>query len=104
MTAVSTTRSTPVSTTSSTTVASLWAAAWTLLCASFPDAEARLAQLPHAGKVARLEASAARRAARVVRGELALSAFASRLREWETTAAAALAKLNPREEAHAGNR
>jgi hypothetical protein len=78
--------------TSETTIAALWAAAWTLLCASFPDAEGRLAQLPHAGKVARLEASAARRGARVIRGEIALSEFASRLREWSTSAADALTK------------
>jgi hypothetical protein len=77
---------------SETTIAALWAAAWTLLCASFPDAEGRLTQLPHAGKVARLEASAARRGARVMRGELALSEFASRLREWSTAAADALTK------------
>lgn len=73
-------------------VAGLWAAAWTLLCASFPDAESRLAQLPHAGKVAKLEASAARRGSRVVRGELALPEFVARLREWENAAADALTK------------
>lgn len=75
-----------------TAVSSLWSAAWTLLCASFPDAESRLARLPHAGKVARLEASAARRGARVVRGELPLSDFVARLREWENAAADALAR------------
>ena len=85
-------RATAASKASETTIAALWAAAWTLLCASFPDAEGRLAQLPHAGKVARLEASAARRGARVIRGEIALSEFASRLREWSTSAADALTK------------
>lgn len=75
-----------------TAVSGLWASAWTMLCASFPDAESRLAALPRAGKVARLEASAARRGARVVRGELALSEFATRLREWLDAAADALTK------------
>jgi hypothetical protein len=63
-----------------------------LLCASFPDAESRLAKLPHAGKVAKLEQSAARRGARVVRGEIAISDFVARLREWENAAADALTK------------
>lgn len=74
-----------------TAVASLWAEAWVSICASFPDAETRLAQLPHAGKVARLEASAARRGARVVRGDLALAEFVASLREWKNAAADALA-------------
>jgi len=72
-------------------VRELYAGAWFWLACCFPDAEARLASLPKAGKVARLEASAARRAARVVKGELALPAFALRLREWEEAAAETLA-------------
>jgi len=73
-------------------VKTLWSGAWFWLACCHPDAEARLASLPKAGKVARLEASAARRAARVVKGELDLPTFAARLREWETAAAVALAK------------
>jgi len=72
-------------------VRELYAAAWLWLACCHQDAEARLAALPKAGKVARLEASAARRGARVIRGELGLAAFAARLREWETAAADALA-------------
>ncbi len=71
-------------------VRELYAGAWFWLACCYPGAGARLAALPKSGKVAKLEASAARRAARVVRGELALAAFASRLREWETAAATAL--------------
>jgi len=72
-------------------VKTLWSGAWFSLACCHPDAEARLASMPKAGKVARLEASAARRAARVVKGELALTAFALRLREWEEAAAETLA-------------
>lgn len=81
-------------------VRELYAGAWFWLACCYPDAEARLAALPKSGKVAKLEASAARRAARAVRGEGTLAGFASRLREWETTAAATLAKLDQRKEPH----
>ena len=77
-------------------VRGLWSGAWLWLAACHPDAEARLAALPKSGKVARLEASAGRRAARTVRGELPLSAFALRLREWTNAAADALAALDER--------
>ena len=79
-------------------VAELWRAVWTLLTSEWPDAEGRLAHLPHAGKVARLEASAARRGARVLRGELALPEFVARLREFSQAAHDALAR---QERAHA---
>jgi hypothetical protein len=63
-----------------------------MLTAEFPDAEERLAALPRHGKVARLEASAARRGGRAVRGEGPLAAFVARLREWQTAAADQLTK------------
>jgi len=76
-----------------TEVAALWSAAWSRLVSTYPDLEARLAELPRAGVVARLESSAGRQAGRAVRGgETELAEFRSRLAKWEAAVVNALAE------------
>jgi len=76
-------------------VAGAWAATWSRLAAAHGDLEGRLASLPRAGVVARLEASAGRQAGRAVRGgEAELEEFKARLARWEAAVANALAELD----------
>jgi hypothetical protein len=70
-------------------VAELWAAAWERILGEHPDIEACLASLPPA--VQRLEASAARWAARVVRGEADAIELEAKLQEFSDAVIAALA-------------
>lgn len=73
-------------------VRALWAASWRRLEALHSGLEARLPDLPRAGKVARLESAAARQAGRAIRGGAPeLSEFKKRLAAWEAALAAALA-------------
>jgi hypothetical protein len=74
-----------------TTVHTMWAASWARILAEYPDAEARLAQLPRHGAVAQLEASAARWAARVARGEADAIELEAKLADWVDGVLGALA-------------
>jgi hypothetical protein len=92
-TVVSTMGSTPTSTTVST--ADLWATSWTQLRAAYPKVETRLVQLEHERPtrfraLQRLEASAARASARVVRGQVAPSVLLRKLLLWQMAVLAEL--------------
>jgi hypothetical protein len=70
-------------------IAALWGETWRRLRAEYPDVEESTASLPPA--VHRLEASAARWAGRVVRGEADLVEFEAKLSDWEDAVIASLA-------------
>jgi hypothetical protein len=82
-----------------TDVQGLWSSAWSVLQAERPDLEGDLAALERAlparhRSLARLEASAAREAARVLRGQGSQDELAKRLQVWVDGVLEALAELD----------
>jgi hypothetical protein len=73
-------------------VKAAWSAAWDRLRAECPDVEDRLASLPAA--VHRLEASAGRWGARVLRGEADLLECEAKIADWADAVLGALAGLD----------
>ena len=80
-----------------TAVSALWRASWAALQAVYPDLSARLVQLEHGRPtrhraLARLEASAARRGARCLRGTASPAELLMKLLTWEAAVVAELEK------------